>query len=186
MTRRMPKVQVAGYTETRTHPWRNEIRVGWPRRCLCIVWEPIRKRAHTQLVRELSVTVVSAFWATMEWSWPKEWNYSGRANLHFKKKKCRRGMNGRTFSRNPRKRRKSHDPSPPPLSVRLSLSTAPHCGPCYHYCSLSSSVPYSATYLAVLFSFIISFSLLFFLSSFFLLSRFCFCFSFFLTDHTGW
>ena len=29
-------------------------------RCPGIVWDPIRKRAHTQLVREHSVTVVSA------------------------------------------------------------------------------------------------------------------------------
>ena len=31
-------------------------------------WESIRKRAHTQLVREHSVTVVSARWATVDWS----------------------------------------------------------------------------------------------------------------------
>ena len=34
----------------------------------------IRKRAHTQLDREHSVTVVSARWATVDWTWPKEWN----------------------------------------------------------------------------------------------------------------
>ena len=39
-----------------------------------IMWEPIRKRVHTQLVKEHSVTVVSVRWAAMAWFWPKEWN----------------------------------------------------------------------------------------------------------------
>ena len=44
-------------------------------------------------------------WATVDWFWHKEWNYCARANLHLKKKKKpRRGMNGRTFPQNPRKR----------------------------------------------------------------------------------
>ena len=75
-----------------------------------VVREPIRKRAHTQLVREHSAIVVSARRATVDWSWHKEWNWCARANLHFKKKKkkCRRGMNGRPFSQNPHKRGKSH------------------------------------------------------------------------------
>ena len=69
----------------------------------------IRKRAHTQLVRKHSVTVVSARWATVDWSRPKEWNECARANLHFvKKKKFRRGINGWTFSQNPHKRGKGH------------------------------------------------------------------------------
>ena len=37
--------------------------------CVCWSWEPIRRRAHTQLVREHSATVVSAGLATVEWSW---------------------------------------------------------------------------------------------------------------------
>ena len=61
---------------------------GWAHcRCPGRVWESIRKRAHTQLVRIHSVTVVSASWATVDWSRPKEWNYCARANLHLKKKK---------------------------------------------------------------------------------------------------
>ena len=32
-------------------------------------------------------SVVSARWATVDWSWPKEWNKCVWANLHFKKKK---------------------------------------------------------------------------------------------------
>ena len=70
----LPQMQVAGYTLTRIHPWPNEVGVVWL--CLCpgIVWETIRRRAHTKLVREQSVTVVSARWATVDWSWPKEWN----------------------------------------------------------------------------------------------------------------
>ena len=47
-----------------------------------------------------SVTVVSACWATVDWSWPKEWNQCGRADFHFKKNR-RRGMNCRTFSQIP-------------------------------------------------------------------------------------
>ena len=38
------------------------------------VWEPIRKRAHTQFLREHSAAVVSTCWATLDWSWHKEWN----------------------------------------------------------------------------------------------------------------
>ena len=34
--------------------------------CLGRMWEPIRKRAHTQLVREHSATVVSARQATVD------------------------------------------------------------------------------------------------------------------------
>ena len=67
----LPKVQVAGYTLTLIHPWLNEVGVGW----LCcpgIEWESGGKRAHTQLVRERSSTVVSARWASVDWSWPKE------------------------------------------------------------------------------------------------------------------
>ena len=38
----------------------------------------------------------------------EEWNQCAQANSHFKKKKkCRQGMNGQTFSPNPRKREKS-------------------------------------------------------------------------------
>ena len=95
-------------TPTHIHPWPHEVGVSWLCRCPGIVWEPIRKQAHTQFIREHSVTVISAHWATVDWSWPKEWNSFAWANLHFKKKKHRRGMNCRTFSQNPRKRWKSH------------------------------------------------------------------------------
>ena len=70
----LPKVQVAGYTQTRVHPWPNEVGVGWLCRCAGIVWEPFRKRAHTQLIRKHSDTVFSARWATVDWSLCKEWN----------------------------------------------------------------------------------------------------------------
>ena len=63
-----------------------EVGVGWLCRCSGIVWEPIKKRARTQLARVQSATVVSARWATMDRSWPKEWNYCARANVYFKKK----------------------------------------------------------------------------------------------------
>ena len=70
----LPKVLVAGYTQTRIHPWPNEVGAGWLCRRPGIVWEPIRKRAHTQLVREHAATVVSARWTTVDWPWLKEWN----------------------------------------------------------------------------------------------------------------
>ena len=35
---------------------------------------PVRKWAHTQFLREHLVTVISARWANVDWSWPKEWN----------------------------------------------------------------------------------------------------------------
>ena len=115
----LPKVQVAGYTWTHIGPWPNEVGVGWLYCYPGIVWEPIRKRAHTQLVREHSVTVISSslshfglILATSEINvreliWP---NKCARANLNCKKKQKkthRRGMNCRTFSPNPRTRGKS-------------------------------------------------------------------------------
>ena len=45
--------------------------------------------------------------------WRKEWNRCARANFHFQKKKRRRGINCRTFSQNPRTRRKSHRTTKP-------------------------------------------------------------------------
>ena len=60
--------------------------MAWICRCPGIVWEPIRKQAHTQLFREHSATVVSALWASVDWSWPKEWNQCAPPDLHFKKK----------------------------------------------------------------------------------------------------
>ena len=62
----------------RLHLNTHTVGVGWLCRCPGIVWEPLKKnkkkRAHTQLVREHSITVVSARWVTMDWSWHKEWN----------------------------------------------------------------------------------------------------------------
>ena len=34
----------------------------------------VRNRNHMRLVREHSATVIWARWATVDWSWPKEWN----------------------------------------------------------------------------------------------------------------
>ena len=72
--------------KTLLRPSLNEVGLGWLCRCPGIVWEPIRKQAHTQLVREHSVTVVSARWDVMDRFWPKEWYKCARANLHIKKK----------------------------------------------------------------------------------------------------
>ena len=61
-----------------------------------IVWEPIRKRAHTYPVREHLVTVVSARWATVDWSWHKECQLvcSSKSPLQKKKKKIAVGGGG--------------------------------------------------------------------------------------------
>ena len=74
--------------------WPNVVGVGWLCCCPGIVWEPIMKRAHAQLIREHSATVISARWATLDWSWPKEWK-SG-IGVHklistLKKKKAQTG-----------------------------------------------------------------------------------------------
>ena len=68
------------------------------------------KRAHTQLVREHSARVVSARLTIVDWSWPKEWNWWARDDLHYKKKKKRkrrREMNRRSSLQKPGKRGKS-------------------------------------------------------------------------------
>ena len=52
----------------------NEVGVGWLHRWAGIVWEPIRKQAHPQLVRKRLTMVISAHWATVYWSWHEEWN----------------------------------------------------------------------------------------------------------------
>ena len=87
------------YNRHQTHPginWvgalcANKVIVGWLCRSSGIVWEPIRKRAHVQLVREHLATVIPACWATVDWSWPKEWIWCARTNLHFKNKIRRQG-----------------------------------------------------------------------------------------------
>ena len=95
----LPKVQVAGYTKTCIHLWPNEVQC-----CPGIAWEPIRKGAHTQLIREHSVTVISAHLATVDWFWPKEWNYCVQANLPPKKKYLKKSAGGEWLAT----RRKSH------------------------------------------------------------------------------
>ena len=67
------------------------------------------KWAHMQPVREHSTTVISARWATVDWSWPTKWNWCACADLHLKKattKKSRWGIH-RTFPKSPHKRGKS-------------------------------------------------------------------------------
>ena len=93
-------------TWTCLHPWPNEVGVGWPCRCPDIVWEPIRKRAHTQLVREHSAT--SSQLAEPLWT---DTGLKSGISVHeliSTWKKRRRGLTGRTLSPNSRKRVKSH------------------------------------------------------------------------------
>ena len=54
--------------------------------CPGIVWNLSGKQAHMQLVREHSATAVSAHWATVDWSWPKKWNWRVFADLSLGKK----------------------------------------------------------------------------------------------------
>ena len=84
------------------------VRAGWLCRCPGIVWEPIQKQAHMQLVREHSATVTSALWAIVDWSWCKEWISLHELISTLKKKKCWWGISGQTFSQNSRKQGKSH------------------------------------------------------------------------------
>ena len=64
-----------GRLHLNTHtPLTIEVGVGWLCHWTGRVWESIRKRAHTQLIRKHSVTVISACWTTVDWSWLKEWN----------------------------------------------------------------------------------------------------------------
>ena len=77
-------------------------------RCPGIVWDPIRKRAHTQLVREHSSQLAEPLWTDP--------GLKSGISVHElistkKKKKGKRRtqeMNRRTFSQNPRTRGKSH------------------------------------------------------------------------------
>ena len=85
---------------------RKEVGVGrlcWPG----IVYEPIKKRAHAQLVRERSSTVASSLWATVDWTWPnkrvilvsaswssphthtKHWDERNRGTFHQNTRKSR-------------------------------------------------------------------------------------------------
>ena len=41
---------------------------------------------------------VSAHWATVDWSWPKEWNKCVQPNLRFKKKKKEKAQVGNELS----------------------------------------------------------------------------------------
>ena len=74
-----------------------------------------------RVLRECSVTVISACWATVDWYWPKEWNKCAQANLHFKKKKKRKKVQAGNEWLNilPKSShmRKKPPPEPPPLNV---------------------------------------------------------------------
>ena len=48
------------------------------------------KWAHMQLIKEHPATVISAVWATVDWSWLKKWNRCAQADLKKKKRKKKR------------------------------------------------------------------------------------------------
>ena len=94
------------------------------------MWEPIRTRAHTQLVREHSVTVESQSSHLAESLWSDPGLKSGisvRELISTKNKQTNnnnktsgRGMNCPTFSQNPRMREKSQQQHLPCPSIKLS------------------------------------------------------------------
>ena len=59
----------------KVHCQSKEVGVGW-QCCPGIVWEPIRKTSsHPTRQGTLPPPPVFALWATLEWLWPKGWNY---------------------------------------------------------------------------------------------------------------
>ena len=93
-------------------------------------WEPVQKRAQMQLVREHFARVISARWATVDWSLHKEWNWCAQANLHFTKKKREREREqvGNEESNTVPKSTQALKKPPPHLSVRMCWCAArKHC-----------------------------------------------------------
>ena len=68
--------------------------MGWLCHYAGIVWELFQKWTHMQLIRENSAKVLSTRWATVDWSWPKEWNSCPRVIFlgKNKNKMRRRGI----------------------------------------------------------------------------------------------
>ena len=87
-----------------------------PRHSLGICCE---KRAHMQLVRECSFTVISACWAILVWSWPKEWNWCIQLELlsihTHTPKKVRAGNDSSNLS--PKSVHVRNKPPPPPCCL---------------------------------------------------------------------
>ena len=131
--------------------------MSWLCRCQGIVWEPMRTRAQTQLVREHSVTVVSAYWATVDWSWHKSGISVRELILTLKKKHRGWGMNCRTFSKNFRTRGKSHHPSVSPRGLTFTWWE------CYVYVKdiNQPSLPTPCYFVFVSFSFFMALSTVF-------------------------
>ena len=98
------------------------------RHCPGIVWEPIRKRAHTQLVMEHSATVVSARWATGTDSGIKS-GISVRELISISKKKKKKKGAEREWTIEHSPRSSLAWKKPPPLTalvtVTMSRSTRP-------------------------------------------------------------
>ena len=87
------------------------------------MWEPIRKRAHTQF-------------AEPQWTGPGlKSGISVRELISTLKKKRRRGMNCRTFAQKPRTRGKSH------LCFHLSLYSIRYLFVCVFVCVIFSLFP---------------------------------------------
>ena len=114
----LPNMQMAGYTYTCIHTWTNKVRVCWLCCCPGILWEPIQKQASMQLVTEHSATTVLAVWATVDWSWDKEWNWHAWANLHFKKKKKKAQAENEWSNILPKSLQARKKPSPPLTQVQ--------------------------------------------------------------------
>ena len=108
------------HINTHTPPWSNEVGVGWLCRCPGIVWEPLRKRVNTQLIRERSATVISVTLTQSLWSDPGQKSGISMRELNLKKTK-KQVQAGNEWS-NILPKSSQGRKKPPPLSI-TPLST---------------------------------------------------------------
>ena len=88
-----------GYSWACVHLWPIEVEVVLSRPCLGMGENLVREQGYLQLVREHLSSVISAYWATVDWLWRKEWNCCEGVYLQWKKKekRHRQGMIYCTF-----------------------------------------------------------------------------------------
>ena len=98
-----------------------------------LVLEPMMETSsHTtqQLIRVCLSTVISACWATLDWSWSKKWNWCLQADLHLEKKKGggkhRLEMFHWNFPKDPCVQGKSHHHHSYPYMMWLTVSMCMH------------------------------------------------------------
>ena len=103
------------------YPWPNKVGVGWLCRCQGIEWE----LSGNELTHNLSGNIrpQSSLLVQQLWTDPGVHNLIStlKKKKKEKKKKRRQGINGRTFSQNPRKRGKSHHQEQGPSATLLGI-----------------------------------------------------------------